>query len=73
MPGWHIDLEQIRKVDRGSRSYCTEVKRRTLVLDSSTDWKSVAVQSVKMVCGVVWPRSFQDEASCSVLNLLKSV
>ena len=71
LPGGRVDLEQIRKVDMASRSYCTEAKRRNLVFDSSIDWKPV--QSAKMRCNVICPRSFQDETSCIVRNLLKSV
>ena len=58
-PGGSVDLEQIRKVDRTSRSDCTEAKRRKFVFDSSIDW--TPVQSAKMKCKAVSFRRFQDE------------
>ena len=68
--GGHVDREQIRKVDRASRSYSTEVKRRKFVFYSSIDWKPM--QSVKLRCKVVCPSRFSCKIRCIVLNLLKS-
>ena len=56
---------------RTSRGDSTKTKRTKLVFDFSIDWKPV--QSAKMRCNVVSRRSFQDEAGCIVLNLLKFV
>ena len=66
MPRGRVDLEQVRKVVRTSRSDSTKTRRIHFVFDSSIDWKPV--ECTKMRGDVVCPWSFQDETGCIVLN-----
>ena len=64
-------LEQSKKKNGHNRNYYAEESMRNVVFDSSIDWKPV--QSAKRRCNVICPRSFQNETSYIVLNLVKPV
>ena len=60
-----------RSEDGRDQQNSTKTKRANFVFDSSMNCKPV--QSAKMRYNVVCLRSFQDQAGCIVLNLMRSV